>query len=119
MSDERAEIRFKRAALLEVRALINQMLESLEKAEAALDESEKADVLEFKLPDELDETKKPLGWLRMQIEAAERSGWISDVVFDKSALRFRLKQGDKRGQLEKWVKWVWGVAEKKGVKKGG
>jgi len=114
--DERAEIRFKRAALLEVRALIDQMLESLEKAEEALDEGEKADVLEFKLPDESDETKRPLGWLRKQIEAADKSGWISDVVFDKSALRFRLKQGDKRGQLEKWV---WGVAGKKGVKKGG
>jgi hypothetical protein len=115
----RGEIEAKRAALLQVRAFIDQMLESLEEAEKALDEVEKAELLEFKLPAETDETKRPLGWLKKRIEEAERSGWISDVVFDKSVLLFRLKQGDKRGEIERWVKWVLKVAEGKGVKKGG
>ena len=117
--DMRGEIEAKKDALLQVRAFIDQMLESLEEAEKALDEGEKAELLEFKLPAEIDETKRPLGWLRKQIEAAERSGWISDVVFDKSALRLRLKQSDKRGEIERWVKWVLKVAEEKGVKKSG
>jgi hypothetical protein len=65
----RLEIEAKREALLQVRAFIDQMLESLEGAEKALDEGEKADLLEFKLPAETEETKRPLGWLRKQIEA--------------------------------------------------
>jgi hypothetical protein len=47
------------------------------------------------------------------LRQAERSGWVSDVVFDKSALRLRLKQSDKRGEIERWVKWVLKVAGEK------
>ena len=119
--DERAEIRFKKIALLQVRSFIDQLLQELDKAEKDLDEVDKSGLMEFDLPVENDETERPLGWLRKQVDAAERSGWVSDVVYDSggSVLRFRLKQSDKRGQFEKWVNWVWGVAEKKGVKKGG
>jgi len=101
---EREAIRAKKEAYQEIKEYVERMLSSLEEAAKSLSEAERQRLVEIDLPAERGGNTRLLRWLRKQMKIAEEKEWVSDGAFEdlgeKGLLKFRLKQGVKRGEIE-------------------